>query len=217
MLTIGIDEAGRGPVIGPMVIAGALVDEKNAEKLKKLGVKDSKMLSPKKREELYNSVMELSEEVHFIKISPNQIDTMREKISLNEIEAVVIAELLRKFKKKADRIVIDLPDPNGKMFINRIRKYVKIEAEVIAEHKADANYIEVSAASIIAKVERDEEIKELNKKHGELGSGYPSDPKTIAFLKKNSEKRFNFIRYSWQTAQNNTKTRKEKQKALTDF
>jgi len=200
MLILGIDEAGRGPVIGPMVIGGVLLDEKDGPRLRKLGVKDSKMLTPEKRQKLEKKIMEMAVEVHFIAISASEIDEKRKRISLNELEAMKMAELIENFKNKPDKIIIDLPDPDGNKFIRRIKKYIDLDIETIAEHKADVNYVEVSAASIIAKVERDRQIAELEKKYGiKLRTGYPHDPFTIEFLEKLEGETPDFVRKSWET------------------
>ena len=200
MLILGIDEAGRGPVIGPMVIAGVLLDEKKGQSLKKLGAKDSKMLTPEKREKLEPKIRKLAKEVHSIKIPATEIDEKRKVMSLNELEALKMAELIEMFQNRADRVIIDLPDPNGDKFVKRIRKYIDLDVETIAEHKADVKYVEVSAASIIAKVERDREIREIEKKHGiKLRTGYSHDPFTIAFLEKLGKESPDFIRKSWET------------------
>jgi ribonuclease HII len=216
MLILGIDEAGRGPVIGSMVIAGVLMDSKHAEKLKKMGIKDSKLVIPEKREKLEKEIRKLAEEVHFILIPAYEIDEKRKRISLNELEALKMSEIIEKFKKKPDKIIIDLPDPDGHKFIARIKKYIELKTETIAEHKADVNYIEVSAASIIAKVERDREIRELEKKHGiKLNTGYSHDPHTIEFLEKLRGDYPDFVRKSWDTFRRIDG--KKKQKKLFDW
>jgi ribonuclease HII len=201
MLILGIDEAGRGPVIGPMVIGGVLLDEKKETALRKMGAKDSKMLSPEKREKLEPKIRKMAVEVHFIVIPASEIDEKRKRISLNELEAMKMAELIEKFENKPDKIIIDLPDPDGSKFIKRIEKYVNLDSDVVAEHKADVNYVEVSAASIVAKVERDRQITELEKKHGiKLKTGYSHDPFTIEFLEKLDGDYPDFVRKSWNTA-----------------
>ncbi|RLG21078.1 ribonuclease HII [Candidatus Micrarchaeota archaeon] len=194
---LGIDEAGRGPVVGPMVIAGVLLEKASERKLKRLGVRDSKMLSPARRRELRKKILDEAVEFHCISISPHRIDSR--KVSLNELEAQVIAELLKKFRHRIDHIYIDLPDPSAESFINRIKKYIDVKSKITAEHKADLKYPVVGAASIIAKTERDKRIKEYEKKYGKIGSGYPSDPRTIKFLKKNIN--LPIIRKSWSTTQ----------------
>ena len=215
MLILGIDEAGRGPVIGPMVLAGVLMKKEDEAITRELNIRDSKLISPKRRGFLFNKVREFAVETHHVKIPAVEIDKQRKKMSLNELEALKIAELLKKFKQKPDLIIIDLPDPTAYGFIRRISKYVDIKAKVKAEHKADANYPAVSSASIIAKVVRDKEIEKIKKQYGDLGSGYPADPKTKKFIQENINKEYPFIRYSWETARRLKK--EKKQSSLKDF
>ncbi len=218
MLVLGIDEAGRGPVIGPMVIAGVLLDEEAEEEFNLLGVRDSKLLSPKKRERLAKEIKKKAVEVQVISVPAAEIDKARKRMSLNEIEAAKMALLLKKFKNKPEKIIIDLPDPTGFALIKRISKYVDLKAEVIAEHKADSKYVAVAAASIIAKTERDKAVERISKEHGEVGSGYPSDPRTVKFLEKHKEEEMKFVRYSWSTARRILGKKKEKKQAkLFDF
>jgi len=216
MLILGIDEAGRGPVIGPMVIGGVLLDEKDGPRLKKMGAKDSKLLTPEKRRSLQKAIVKMAVEVHFIAIPATEIDEKRKRISLNELEAMKMAELIEKFENKPDKIIIDLPDPDGDKFINRIKKYIELKTLTIAEHKADINYVEVSAASIIAKVERDRQITELEKKYGiKLKTGYSHDPFTIDFLEKLDGEYPDFVRKSWETFKRIAN--KKLQKKLSDW
>ncbi|MEM0372566.1 MAG: ribonuclease HII [archaeon] len=217
MLVLGIDEAGRGPIIGPMVIAGVLIEDSENANLKNLGVKDSKQLTPNRRKFLFNEIKSLAEEVHFVEIPAHEIDSLRRRMSLNEAEAMKIAELIEKFKKRPDVIVIDLPDPSAEMFVRRIAKYSDVKEKIIAEHKADANWPAVSAASIIAKVVRDNAVESLEKKHGEIGSGYPGDERTVAFLKKHRGEELDFVRYSWSTAKRTIGKKSKKQSTLSDF
>lgn len=200
-----------------MVIAGVLISDSENANMKDLGIKDSKLLSPNRRKFLFNEVKKLAKEVHFVEIPAHEIDSLRRKMSLNEVEGMKIAELIEKFKKRPDKIVIDLPDPNAAMFIRRISKYADVKEEIIAEHKADANWPAVSAASIIAKVTRDNVVASLEKKYGEMGSGYPADERTIAFLKKHKGEEFDFVRYSWSTAKRTIGKKSKKQSTLGQF
>ncbi len=202
MFIAGIDEAGRGPAIGPMVLAITLIRKEDEEKLKKIGVKDSKMLSKKQRNEQEGQIKEVVHEYGTVQISPQEIDTLRDRKSLNEIEAMRIGLLLNNLKQKPDVVYVDCPDVIQKNFEKRIRKYIDFECTIVSEHKADVNYPVVSAASILAKTERDREIEKLAKIHGKIGSGYPHDPDTIRFLKEWLEKNNSlpdFARKSWQT------------------
>jgi ribonuclease HII len=200
MLVLGIDEAGRGPVVGSMMIAGVLIEESDQKKLKKMGIKDSKLLSKKQREEFREKIENLAVEIHHIEITAKDIDEKRKRMSLNELEALKMAELIEMFMGKPDKTIIDLPDPTSEGFKRRIRKYTNLYGEVIAEHKADISYPVVSAASIIAKTERDRHVKQLEKLFNvKLASGYQHDPGTIKFLEEHKGEMPDFIRKSWDT------------------
>ena len=203
-LILGIDEAGRGPVIGDLVIGGVLVDAEGETQLHKLGVRDSKLLTPKQREQMKKEIKKIAVEHHTVSISAKEIDELRKRMSLNEIEAMKMAELIEKCKKKPVHILIDLPDPTAEGFLKRVRKYTHLDHKIklTVEHKADENYPVVSAASIIAKTERDRKMRLLEKRAGvKLGNGYPHDPDAIAFLEKCKGKLPDFVRKSWITTQ----------------
>lgn len=199
MINLGIDEAGRGPLIGPMVIVGVSFKESDLHILKEIGVKDSKQLSPNKREKIYNEILKIClENVVFI-IKPKEIDEAIEKgIKITGLEANYIAKIIEKIN--CDKVYIDSPINNPNKFRNLIERLVSKKPKIICEIKADIKYLEVSAASIIAKVVRDREIKELHKKYGFFGSGYPSDSRTIQFIKNHKEiLNSEDIRKSWAT------------------
>lgn len=201
-LVLGIDEAGRGPVIGPMIIGGFMDTERSGISYKEMGCKDSKLLSPQKRQELKAKIEKTAKEFHYISISAEEIDSLRKIMSLNEIEAKKMAELILSFENKPDKIIIDCPDTEPSRFLQRMRKYMGPDFEAIIEHKADENYPIVSCASIIAKTERDDKIKEMEKVYGVMGSGYPADPKTKDFLKNfyaEHGKLPPIVRKSWDT------------------
>ncbi|MCR4335983.1 MAG: ribonuclease HII [archaeon] len=205
MLIAGIDEAGRGPCLGPLVMAVTLIEKKDEEKLIELGVKDSKELSPKERERQFGEIKKIVKEYHTSHAEPEEIDELMLRKSLNEIEAMHAAKLLNKLKTKPAVVYVDSPDTVMEEFGKRIKKYITFPVKIISEHKADSNYPIVSAASILAKVERDDAIKKLSAKFGEVGSGYPGDALTIKFLKNYlfEHNRFpTFARKSWQTIKN---------------
>ena len=196
---LGIDEAGRGSVLGPLVIAGVVVPEKMEKVLGKMGVKDSKRLTPNRREVLSRKLKKMFE-WDIVVYSAGDIDDLRAKgINLNEIERRGMEELI--LKLNADKVIVDAVDVKPQRFQDKLRSATG--ANVFAEHKADDKYIEVSAASIIAKHTRDEEIHKLNKKFediGGIGSGYPSDPKTKEFLANYTYSEMpDFVRKSWNT------------------
>ena len=205
MIVCGIDEAGRGPVLGPMVMGCVLLDDDGRKKLSALNVRDSKKVSPARREKLAPLIKEIAVEWRVIKIQATEIDYMRKKISLNAIEAMKIAEMLSGLRNWPPKVIVDSPDPVADNYRVRIEKFLRGRnmpiPEIVSEHKADDNYIEVSAASIIAKVERDLDIKKLCEQYGDLGSGYLHDEATKRFIKslKKDAETPNFVRRSWNT------------------
>ncbi|MCD6434492.1 MAG: ribonuclease HII [Candidatus Diapherotrites archaeon] len=204
MLVAGIDEAGRGPAIGPLVVASAVVEKRNEEELIALGVKDSKILSKVQRQKIFRKLKRILHDFRVVKISPKELDELMIRKSLNEIEAIKIAEMLNSLEKKPEAVVVDSPDFYADNFSKRILKYLTFKPVIIAEHKADSNHPVVSAASIIAKIHRDREIEILEKKHGRIGSGYVHDPITQQFLKKwidNNGKLPSFARKMWYSNQ----------------
>ncbi|MFH1094591.1 MAG: ribonuclease HII [Candidatus Micrarchaeota archaeon] len=202
-MIIGIDEAGRGCIIGPMVIAAASIDPMREYLLKDLGVKDSKKLSPKQRETIYPQVLKLCE-VKRDFISAEQITRQMDKDNLNEIEAIHIARLLSDAPDDATAF-IDSPDNIPANFGKRILKHLKSRPKLVCENKADDKHLIVGAASIVAKVERDREIEKIKEELGvDFNSGYTSDPYTIAFLARHSHepKVRKYLRLKWATLKN---------------
>jgi len=209
----GCDETGRGPVFGPMVLCGAMFEQRALDELKTAGVKDSKLLSPKRRETLAQIVTEKALGIEIVEFSAAEIDEFRlvKKINLNELEAKTFAQIIDRLNPKL--VYLDSPDPNPKLFEQRIRKYIKTEPKLVVENFADRKYVAVGAASIIAKVRRDQRIAELHKLYGDFGSGYPADARTIAFLERwvrEHGKLPDFARRSWETAQRVEEKAKQK-------
>jgi ribonuclease HII len=209
-LKLGIDEAGRGPVIGPMVVAGALITDKQEKELRRLCVKDSKQVTPKRREFLYQKLIGLIEGFHYVVITPEEIDrALEEGTNLNQVEAIAFSKVINKLNKKDQKLKLYLDCPSVSLVkwedsLKRILKNLS-NLDITCEHKADANYICAAAASIIAKYHREKEMDKLREKYGkEIGSGYTSDPLTRKFLEDNiillkNEKIF---RKSWITYKN---------------
>jgi ribonuclease HII len=205
MRIAGIDDAGRGSIIGPLAIAGILIDEGDVSKLTALGVKDSKLLSARRREQLAEKIRQLVPKFHVVMLTPAEIDTVvntgKKLHRLNRLEAKAMAEVIKVLKP--DVAYVDASDVLADRFKCHIAECLSFKLQIISEHKADATYPIVSAASIIAKVERDKAISALKEKHGNMGSGYPSDPKTIKFLEKWIKKAGcypDFVRKSWKPA-----------------
>jgi len=183
MIIAGLDEAGRGPLIGPMVIAGISIDSEKIYKLKEIGVKDSKLLTPYKREKIMENIIQIAYKVRYIYISAKEIDdAVFSSLKITGLEAKYMSNIINELNP--DIVYIDSPINNTSKFKNLLKEYLSKNIEIICENKADKKYLVVAAASIIAKVLRDREISELHKKYGNFGSGYTSDVRTIEFLKR---------------------------------
>jgi ribonuclease HII len=200
MKVVGIDEAGRGPIIGPMVMCGVLIEEGQEKELTALGVKDSKLLSESARERIY-AVLKEKYKYHLVIISPIEIDSVvgiGKGKNLNWLEAEKAALIVNALKP--EKVIIDCPSPNLKAYTEFITERLdhKQGRHVICEHKADLNHVVVGAASIIAKVTRDAEIEKLKAHVGQdFGSGYMADPRTKAFTERFWNKHPEIFRHSW--------------------
>ncbi|MHA2059388.1 MAG: ribonuclease HII [Candidatus Ranarchaeia archaeon] len=223
-IIIGIDEAGRGSVIGPLVVAGVAIPLTKLLFLEENGVKDSKALSPKTREELWLFIKDtvLFHEVSYI--SPEVIDQNHsEGQSLNLTELQVFTDVANSLAEKVPqnstlKLIADAVDVNLEKCENHLRQALPQFDDISMEYQADANHVVVAAASIVAKVHRDEKIREIKSLHQSIGSGYPSDPKTVRFLKTyfaQHQEFPKFVRKSWETIQRIYD--KTKNQALTDF
>ncbi len=219
MRIAGVDDAGRGAVIGPLVIAGVLIEEKDLSHLTDMGVKDSKRLSPGKREYLAMKIEALAVKWHVEKLSPEEIDkvvkTGRKLHRLNRLEAQTMARVIEVLEP--DVAYVDASDVLADRFGRHIAEELSFKVKIVSEHKADQKYPIVSAASIIAKVERDSAVSRLRQKYGNFGCGYPTDPKTLEFLKKwinESGSYPDFVRKSWKPAKRLKKEALSKQKRL---
>ncbi len=175
MKVAGIDEAGKGPVIGPMVVCGVACDDDDVEILERIGVKDSKKLKPERRRELAEEIRRMCE-VYVVKVDPETID--RENV--NDILRRSYVEIVKALDP--DLVIVDCPDVRPE----RLKRFLEDATgkDVISRHRADDEFAIVSAASIVAKVERDSEIERLKEKYGDFGSGYASDPKTVKALRE---------------------------------
>jgi len=201
-IIVGIDEAGRGPVIGPLVICAYAISKKDIDKLIKLKVKDSKLLSKKRRNELYSQLISIAADYKVKHLSAAEIDELRKNYTLNIIEQRMMLKLAKDLKTIPSEIYIDAADVNAKRF-GGVFETEFSNAKIISKHKADLLFPVVSAASIIAKKERDDEIAKISNKIGEeIGSGYPADPVTREFLNRYYAKNKKFppyVRESWDT------------------
>ena len=206
MQICGVDEAGRGSMLGPLVVAGITISKTKINLLKKLGVRDSKKLSPAAREHLYKKIIEVVDDYYVVRIPPGIIDKSVSTHSLNHLEAKYMAKVISKLSPST--AFVDSCDVNSKRFGKEISK-LTTNTKIRSYHHADSKFITVSAASILAKVSRDRAIARLAKKY-DVGSGYPSDPKTKIFVKKSIRKNqdLTFLRKSWKPVQILMKKRK---------
>jgi ribonuclease HII len=197
----GVDEAGRGPLIGPMIVCGILVDLNSLTELERIGVRDSKVLTPARREQLKIEIEPIAEKVIIRSLSASEIDRRRKRMTMNEIEVREFAEVVKALNP--ERVFLDAADVNATRFginVGEMSGLISRGAVIVSEHKADSTYPVVSAASIIAKVERDLTIHRLHTRYGDFGSGYPSDPKTMAFVRnlvQEGKKLPSIVRHSW--------------------
>jgi ribonuclease HII len=179
-------------VIGPLVVSGVLADESQLKKLMCLGVADSKKLSRSRREELFFKIKAICQ-INSVTVPPQELDR---NLTMIEIQAMtqIINEL------KPDLTLIDAPvGPKG---IDAFSASLVCKTKLTVENRADEQYPIVSAASIIAKVERDLIIKELRERWGDFGWGYPSEKKTQRFLREWHRKHGSFpkfVRQRWRT------------------
>jgi len=214
MNILGIDEAGRGPVIGNMVMSGVMIEKNDEEKLGEIGVKDSKLLLPNKREFLFDKIKKISKKFEIVEISPKEIDeaVLSKEMNLNKLEAIKSSMIINKLMP--DIAILDCPSNNPKKYEEYLRIFLKDQkVKLVIENKADSKYLVVGAASILAKVTRDRSIEVIKKKYGEVGSGYPSDPNTQKFIKNNFDRHPEIFRKSWATFKN----LKKGQEKLSDF
>ncbi|MFX0155157.1 MAG: ribonuclease HII [Candidatus Hodarchaeota archaeon] len=192
----------KGSVLGPMVLCGICFIESNLSILSKIGVKDSKKLSPQKRRQ-FSEILKKSCHSHkIVEISAQEIDErVNNKITMNRLEELKMAELINDLRP--DIIYIDAADVNEERFGISIKRLLNYKPkEVISKHKADDLFPIVSASSIVAKDKRDTLINEIHSKYGNFGSGYPSDMRTIKFLRdyiNKYKKPPKFARKSWNT------------------
>lgn len=193
----GVDEAGKGSVLGPMVVAA--VGAPSEDIFSDMNVKDSKLLSHKERERLAVIIRKQCR-VATVILDAQAIDAARKEMTMNECVARAHAEVIRQIAP--DIAYVDACDVNPSRYAGMVKKHLGSPCKVVSEHHADQTFLVVSAASIIAKVTRDREITILSEEFGRIGSGYPSDPVTIAFLSayiKSHDAPPPIARKSWKT------------------
>ena len=203
MRVAGVDEAGRGSAIGPLVVAGVAFPEDELELLVELGVKDSKMLTAKRRESLAKEIESISSNISYFELQPHSIDVVVTRglklKKLNYLEAVAMARVIRELAP--EKAYVDASDVDEERYGETILRLLPARPRLICEHKADSNYPVVSAASILAKVRRDALIATLRQEYGDFNSGYPCDERAILWLKnwyKEHRSWPSIVRLSWE-------------------
>lgn len=178
---LGLDEAGRGSVVGPLVVGGFLVGRQQLDRLHATGACDSKTLSPEERERIYEELGHVGE-CDSVVLPPREIDRYVTLGLLNELEARAFGTLVARLAPQ--EVHADACDTNPRRFARSVARWAGRSVRIVARHHADRDDPIVGAASIVAKVRRDRAIARLREQLGdELGSGYPSDPRTIGFLR----------------------------------
>jgi ribonuclease HII len=198
ILVGGVDEAGRGSIIGPLVVAGIGIRESKIALLYEMGIKDSKSLSPKSRARLFGEIMKIVDSVCIHKIDPVEVDGSVSLRELNRLEAKVMASIINTIG--ADEVYVDCCDVNPQRYREYLECHLTCKPRLHSMHHADAINMVVSAASIIAKITRDQEIQHIRSKYGSIGSGYPSDERTMRFIQEWVTKNGSapeFTRKSW--------------------
>ena len=203
----GVDDAGRGPIIGPLVIAGVLIPEDQQQRLRDFGVRDSKLLTPESRTKLDLFVRDAALKVSLVEAQPKEIDEFvlhgGRLRKLNFLEAQMMAKVISDLAPAM--AYVDASDVNEGRYGETIREFLPEHLKGIqirSEHHADRTFPVVSAASIIAKVRRDGLVESLRKEFGDFGSGYMTDPKTMDFLRAWRRTHTSYppiVRMSWKT------------------
>ncbi len=194
-MIVGIDEAGRGPVIGPMVIAGV---KGRMEDFEGIGF-DSKSISARKREELFDKIKKAAIDYVILKIDADELNRLMERKNLNVIEMEKFGKIIDALKPEV--AYIDAPEADTEKFKRKLAEFYNHKCKIIAENKADEKYPIVGAASILAKVVRDREMEKISEELGiDLGSGYPGDERTAEKIEKLIRDGKNkYIRERWAT------------------
>jgi ribonuclease HII len=184
-------------------VAGICVSKKSISEMIKKGIKDSKLLTPKKRQILFGHVVSIAESICICRINIAEIDFHVFKNNLNTLEAEAMAITISNMK--SDKTYVDSCDVNPSRYQRTISSFLKRNStKLISMHHADKLNVVVSGASIIAKVIRDSEITKIRVKYGDIGSGYPSDKRTIEFVREWFRQKNEippFARKSWKPAQ----------------
>jgi ribonuclease HII len=213
MWHVGIDEAGRGPVLGPLVVGAVAIPTTDINMLTEHGVKDSKDLTHKKRVQLVEwfhiQAQERGWKFSLVVCEPERVDHGVQTTGLNILEVELFSEALIEIRQQVPEpltVLNDACDVNEQRFTDRIAarmpQWPWPDSTIHSEHKADSTFPIVGMASILAKVQRDRIIEQLTEEIGfPVGSGYPSDPNTKAALPDllRESKPHPALRWSWKT------------------
>jgi ribonuclease HII len=169
--------------MGPLVVAGIGIRESKLAELKRIGVRDSKTLTPRARAKLFGEIIKIVDSICIRKVEPDEVDGSVMLRGLNKLEAKVMASVIDSIG--ADEVYVDCCDVNPIRYRQSIVERLSCPPKRLHSlHHADSLNVAVSAASIIAKITRDQEIQEIRNKYGpEIGSGYPSDTSTMEFIR----------------------------------
>ena len=199
---LGIDEAGRGSLVGPLVVGGFCAPEERLGELVELGAKDPKALTPAARERVFAGLGSIGTPIHVV-LSPRMVDGAVRHGGLNDLEVTAFARIVRALAPEV--AYVDACDPNERRFGSRVARLAGGGTRVIARHHADRDFPVVGAASVVAKVRRDRAVARLRAQLGDnLGSGYPSDDRTIRFVRAalaDGAAVPSWVRSSWATMQ----------------
>ncbi len=212
-IVAGIDDATKCPCIGSIFVAGVVADEKTIKKWKRLGVKDSKLVARKKRDQLAAIIQETALTISIQQLTPAMIDN--KSFNLNEWEMLTVFKIISDLQESVPEFIyVDNWETSEKKFRERYEflansstlplsivfdKKNILDAHIVPEHRADETYTVVGAASILAKYSSDKQYEDYKERYGDFGSGSPGDPKTRLFVWKH---RFNpppIVRTSWNT------------------
>ena len=214
----GIDDATKCPCIGSIFVSGVVADTKTIRYWKKIGVKDSKLIAPKKRFKLAEIIKESAAAFNIQEVTPAMIDDKR--FNLNDWEMLIVCKIAQELKKQSDiyTMHVDNWEVNTSLFAKRfnalshqyendiIRQHnLLLDTNVLStlcfmpEHRADENYVVVGAASILSKTSSDLQYAKYKEIYGDFGSGSPADPKTRLFVWQHRKNPLPIIRTSWNT------------------
>ena len=210
---IGVDEAGRGPAIGPLVVCALSIPKEDAEILTELGVDDSKNLTRLKRESIHSKIIAISKsrgwEFSLILCDAERIDLWMETGTLNSLEVMAFSDAISEIADYSSEynIFLDACDVDAERFGRNVSASLRQKGsgwKISSKHRMDSEDVVTGAASIIAKVNRDWEMERLSQELGiDLGSGYPSDPKSNAAIQDLCRKDFpaDCLRRKWKNVE----------------